>query len=129
MSPDCPPDAGPRPRRPRVTMPEFTSLVRPAGPGMLRRTELSERIFAFRRLDFLLAAFFFATFFFKGFFLGAFAVFFFEAVFLRIFFFVGMRKVYHHQMRRTMRDWRTAALENASIACVKYLGGCRVLLV
>lgn len=96
---------------------------------MLRRTELSERIFAFRRLDFLLAAFFFATFFFKGFFLGAFAVFFFEAVFLRIFFFVGMRKVYHHQMRRTMRDWRTAALENASIACVKYLGGCRVLLV
>src|ERR1700733_12510360 len=129
MSPDCPPDAGPRPRRPRVTMPEFTSLVRPAGPGMLRRTELSERMFAFLRLGFLLATFFFATFFFKSFFLGAFAVFFLEAVLLRDFFFVGMRKVYHHQMRRTMRDWRTAAPENARIDFVKHMGGCRVLLV
>jgi hypothetical protein len=27
-----------------------------------------------------------------------------DAVFLRVFFFVGMRKVYHHQMQRTMRD-------------------------
>jgi len=82
-----------------VTVPKFTSLLRSAGPDMLRRTELSERMLAFLRL-----AFFPAAFFFKTFFLGLFAVFFLDAVFLRVFFFVGMRKVYHHQMRRTMRD-------------------------
>ena len=86
-------------------------------------------MFAFLRLGFLLASFFFATFFFKSFFFGILAVFFFEAVFLRVFFFVGMRKVYHHQMRRTMRDWRTAALENARVAFVNHMGGCRVVLV
>src|SRR5580693_2198538 len=99
MSPDCPPDAGPRPRRPGVTIPEFTSLVRPAGPDRLRRTELAERMFAFLRLGFLPADSFFQTFF-----LGLFAVFFLDAVFLRVFFFLCMRKVYHHRMRRTMRD-------------------------
>ena len=56
-------------------------------------------MFAFLRLGFLLVAFFFKTFF-----LGLFAVFCLDAVFLRVFFFVGMRKVYHHLMQRTMRD-------------------------
>src|ERR1700684_336664 len=101
MSPDCPPDAGPRPRRPWVTIPEFTSLVRPAGAAMFRRTELSERMDFFLRLGFLAAGFFFKTVF-----LEFFGVAFLEAAFLRIFFFVGIRrKVYHHQMQRTMRDW------------------------
>jgi hypothetical protein len=81
-------------------MPEFTSLVMPAGPGMFRRTELSERTDFCLRLDFLAAGFFFNTFFFEFLELG-----FLEAGFLRPFFFVGIRrKVYHHQIQRTMRD-------------------------
>jgi hypothetical protein len=71
-------------------MPEFTSLVRPAGPGMFRRTELSARIDFFLRTGFLPTAFFFETFFFGVLFLGV--------AFLRDFFFVGMRKVYHYQI-------------------------------
>src|ERR1700689_1593186 len=77
-------------------MPEFTSLVRPAGSGALRRTELSARIDCFFRAGFLAFAFFFRTFF---------GVLFLEVVFLRAFFLVGIRKVYHYQMMRTTRGF------------------------
>src|ERR1700683_3585442 len=77
-------------------MPEFTSLVRPAGSPTLRRTELSARIDCFFRAGFLVLAFLFKTFF------GAF---FLEVVFLRAFFLVGIRKVYHYQMMRTTRGF------------------------
>src|SRR5580700_4619186 len=73
-------------------MPEFTSLVRPAGTAAFRRTELSARIDFFLRTGFLAVGFFFETFF--G---GLFLV----VVFLRVFFLVGSRKVYHYQMLRT----------------------------
>src|SRR5580704_7168184 len=100
MSPDCPPAAGPRPRRPCVTMPEFTSLVRPAGAEMFRRTELLERMDFFLRLDFFTTGFFF-----NAFFLEFLELAFFEVAFFRVFFFVGIRpKVYHPQIQRTMRD-------------------------
>jgi hypothetical protein len=75
-------------------MPEFTSLVRPAGSGPLRRTELSARIDCFFRVGFLAVAFFFRTFF---------GVLFLEVFFWRAFFLVGIRKVYHYQMLRTTR--------------------------
>jgi hypothetical protein len=78
-------------------MPEFTSLVRPAGPGTFRRTELSARIDCFFRAGCLAFAFFFRTFL---------AVLFLEVVFLRAFFLVGIRKVYHYQMMRTTRGFR-----------------------
>jgi hypothetical protein len=74
-------------------MPEFTSLVRPAGPAVLRRTELSARIDFFLRTGFFLGAFFFKAIFSEAFFLGV--------VFLRTFFLVGIRKVYHYQILRT----------------------------
>lgn len=66
---------------------------------MFRRTELSERMDFFLRFDFLAAAFVFHTFF-----LELLGLAFLAAVFLRVFFFVGIRKVYHHQIQRTMRD-------------------------
>src|ERR1700735_338058 len=104
MSPDCPPASGPRPRRPRVSMPEFTSLVRPAGPEIFRRTELSARIDFSFRTGFLVVAFFFRIFFLEAFFLGV--------AFLRDFFFVGMRKVYHYQIARTMRPRQSRRRRN-----------------
>src|SRR5271163_871044 len=106
MSPDCPPEFGPRPRRPWRNMPEFTSLVGPAGAAAFRRTELSARIDFFLRTGFLLGAFFFTAFFFEVFFLGV--------VFLRAFFLVGIRKVYHYQILRTTHGFCQASYLESS---------------
>src|ERR1700734_1477768 len=108
MSPDCPPALGPKPRRPWRNIPEFTSLVRPAGPGIFRRTELSARIDFFLRMGFLVVAFFLTTFFSEARFLGV--------VFLRDFFFVSIPKVYHYQIARTMRRYaRMGAFRKTAI--------------
>jgi hypothetical protein len=88
-------------------MPEFTSLVRPAGAAVFRRTELSARIDFFLRTGFLLGAFFFKAFFLEALFLGV--------VFLRTFFLVGIRKVYHYQILRTTRGFALEAFRNTAI--------------